>query len=737
MCRCLLRGITTTTLRPGGAFPADVDEAAAGHGAADESDPSAAESQSESDDSDASDASESGRENVHPRLDGAAGSAGAVPSEVARLPEVTVPIPMLSATLQPVLAQVDGLYQDDARATLEAGGKYDFLKDLGFTLPIRGTVVRESSETYVCARTGARQLVGGKDVRFVNRRGDIALWIHQRHLKQSDLEYQLEHSHLPFFVLRVLRVDARDAGPRDPDVTLELQSELSNFAPYQVTHTLSGWKRDLTERVGTWLTHVVSGRMQVFPVDAPPALGKNKQVSHGAAVQIDWRGLVGSCSLQGALPASVLSGPSLVVHLLPGVEHRAFLTAAVRSAYLHAGSAQWACRVELAPLLAHPKDRQTTLLPVDRAPLAPSVHVLFVAAHTTGSSLLLTWSKDYIDGSGLHGDVHRPVRPGDDSMARVLQELVGRRTGLCIVLLCCGLSEAELRSLARFCRKTACAVVLPGGPQVLYLSPLDPTLREFSNLADAYTRVAVQLGGPVPAEVGLEMARALLPATSLLPHPPIYLGPCGQRHVLSATERPPRPPTAAASLQIKESSPSVAMEIEEECQLVPVQARDSTGKVRKVRIHCKKNCKVPSPHAQLRTVEPVEHAKLAELASSLPPTVRSHLVAETMWACTAEVSSLGRCTVLFTCVNMFGGDAAVYRKRTINIGRNLKATKSAAADPKPLADAAWLLHDVSSADAEELLRLFYVSTKRQPSASPALVTKPRKVFVLTEAAPHD
>jgi len=75
------------------------------------------------------------------------------------------------------------------------------------------------------------------------------------------------------------------------------------------------------------------------------------------------------------------------------------------------------------------------------------------------------------------------------------------------VLLCCGLSEPELCHLERLCGKTDCFLVLPGAPTVEYTSPLDLTLREFSNLVDAYTRVAVQLDGLIPANVGLQMAR--------------------------------------------------------------------------------------------------------------------------------------------------------------------------------------------------------------------------------------
>ena len=114
---------------------------------------------------------------------------------------------------------------------------------------------------------------------------------------------------------------------------------------------------------------------------------------------------------------------------------------------------------------------------------------------------------------------------------------------------------------------------------------------------------------------------------------------------------------------------------------------------------------------------------------------------------------LGRCTLLLTCLSMCGSD---YRKHTVHLGRDLESTEAealagafsppeavaavaaaAALYPKPLADAAWLLHDVSSAAAEELLRLLCVSTKRQPPASlMQLGTKSRKVpvFVRTVTA---
>jgi hypothetical protein len=163
------------------------------------------------------------------------------------------------------------------------------------------------------------------------------------------------------------------------------------------------------------------------------------------------------------------------------------------------------------------------------------------------------------------------------------------------------------------------------------------------------------------------------------------------------------------------------------------------------------------PYAQLRAVKLVAPAELAVLKSSLPCTVQKHLAAETLMAYTAEVSvdaaCLGRCTLLFTCLSMCGSN---YRKHTMNHGRDLKknstkakalagafsppeapaaaaAAAAAALDPKPLADAAWLLHDVSSADAEQLLRLFCTSTKRPLPASLMLGTKSRKVFVRTAA----
>ena len=266
----------------------------------------------------------------------------------------------------------------------------------------------------------------------------------------------------------------------------------------------------------------------------------------------------------------------------------------------------------------------------------------------------------------------------------------------------------------------------------------------------------------------------------------LYLGPYGQRHVplgsamqqLQQQPSPSSPPLAeptTVSLP-PESSSSIAVQPSPLTESLPSEsasmvrtkidegkrsplsgrASDSIGKVRKERTHCKGMDKKKQkkskkkPCAQLRAVKLVAPAELAVLKPSLPRTVQKHLAAETVMAYTAEVSvaagCLGRCTLLFTCLSMCGSD---YRKHTVNLGRDLESTEAealagafsppeaaaaaAALYPKP-ADAAWLLHDVSSADAEELLRLFCVSTKRQPPASLMLGTKSRKVFVRTAAA---
>ena len=637
-------------------------------------------------------------------------------------------LPVLSATLQTISA-VNSPYRAEAQAQLQAGGQFDF-KSLGFVLAVRN-VVRESKETYADVRTGVLQLIGGKDVRFVTR-GRRSVWIHQRHLEQSDMLYELEHSHLPFVVRRVLRVEVGADGG-SPMVTLEMQSELSNFTPYEVTHTLAGWKRDLTPQVGRWVECIASRREGPLPAEVPVALGKlvhnvRSMTDEGA---LDWHRLLAACSL-GCVPILTHSGPTLVIHLLPGVEHRAYFELLVSSWFIQAP--HWRSRIQLAPHLAHPKPDQTSLLPSELPSLAASVRGLFVAAHTDGRGLVLSWPPNYMPNSGLCADVHRPgeERESQDSMARGLQELIGQRRGLFIVLLCCGLSEPELRSLERLCGKTDCFLVLPGAPTVEYTSPLDLTLREFSNLVDAYTRVAVQLNGLIPANVGLQMARELLPATSRQRHPPIFVGPRDGRTPLGVVpevvaaeppawlqSRPAAPPQPLVEIVEPVAQRTPQPRVDEE-RAVHRRAYDKVRKERPTFDWRVRGGKAPVQHvAQLRAVQLAP----AELLTTLPRVAQQHIAAQHMVACTAEVHGfIGPRTLLFTCQGLDGGDKEAYRKRTVN----LKARLNPASSPSQ----PWQQHHVSSADVEELLRLYCLSVARP--APPELVRKANKMFVLQE-----
>lgn len=606
------------------------------------------------------------------------------------------------------------------RAQIIRTNKYAFMEDLGFTLPHRN-VVRESTETSVDRRTRQRRHIGGKEVQFLTAHRQC-VWIHERHLLQSDMEYELQHSQLPFFVLSVVRVERNEAGT-DLMVTLELQSELSTFSPYTVTHTLAGWKQDLTREIGAWVELVASRRDgAVLPVQAPVALGTTVNSVSRSQEQVEWRSL----ATRVAAPATTQSDPTLVIHLLPGVEHRGFLAGAVGMRYAHGGE-MWASRVQLAPQLAHPEVGQKSLLPRTLAPLADSVQVLFVAVHTDGDGLVLTWAKDYALDCGLVGDMVRPCEAHTgDSMARLLQELIGARKGLSIVLLCCGVSEVELRHLTRLCRKVECCVVLPGAARVEYLSPFDPTLREFSSLADAWTRVAVQLGGPIPPVAALEMSREILQATSLRAQPPLFLAPNGARRVLSAAAK-----AAAYELADLTSEPAkllpelsgVLREAHTEAEAPGPAAAQSGeeqrstnyGKVRKQSSRRAKRHGGGNPGvthtAQLSAVQ----MGSADLLPRLHPSVQAHLGAKQLAVLTAQVAGTdGRRTLLFACQGMDGSDHDAYRKRTVNYGRDLQAV------------GAQLLH-VSSADAAQLEQVLRSSSV---GFNAPLVVSVRKVFML-------
>jgi len=355
------------------------------------------------------------------------------------------------------------------------------------------------------------------------------------------------------------------------------------------------------------------------------------------------------------------------------------------------------------------------------------------------------------------------------------------------------LAEAASREMAQLTEAVACMVGADASTADRVST--DMVMQLAAELMPRLTRAGSDyltlLFTPEGSRICLSSSACLLPsaAVTAVQLPPeceskLHLGPYGQRHVLSGSTMqqlqqqpsPSSPPLAepmTVSLPPVESSSSIAVQSSPPTEPLPSEsasmvrtkidegkrsslsgrASDSVGKVRKERTHCKgmdkkkQNKSKKKPCAQLRAVKLVAPAELAVLKSSLPGTVQNHLAAETLMAYTAEVSvdaaCLGRCTLLFTCLSMCGSS---YRNHTINHGRDLKPKAKALAGafsppeapaalyPKPLADAAWLLHDVSSADAEELLRLFCVSTKRQPPASLMLGTKSRKVFVRTAAA---
>ena len=289
------------------------------------------------------------------------------------------------------------------------------------------------------------------------------------------------------------------------------------------------------------------------------------------------------------------------------------------------------------------------------------------------------------------------------------------------------MSEVELHHLTRLCRKVECCVVLPGATRVEYLSPFDPTWREFSSLADAWTRVAVQLGGPIPPVAALEMSREILQATSLRAQPPLFLAPNGARHVLSAAAK-----AAAYELAELTSEPAKLLselsgehrELRTEvnhklpgsagAQSKLGEERTSYGKVRKQPFGAKRhgggNPGV-THKAQLSAVQ----MGSAELLPRLHPSVQAHLGAKQLAVLTAQVAGTdGRRTLLFACQGMDGSDYDAYRKRTVNYGRDLQAV------------GAQLLH-VSSADAAQLEQVLRSSSV---GFNAPLVVSVRKVFML-------
>lgn len=404
--------------------------------------------------------------------------------------------------------------------------------------------------------------------------------------------------------------------------------------------------------------------------------------------------------------------------------------------------------MELAPIVPHarPSSKDELLCTSRLQPLPLSTLVVLLIAHSTHIGLTVRWKPGYATDDGLSGDHEFPMigaSSSGDSMARLLRLVVGTRSGLCIVLLSCGLSEAEIDSLVGVCLERKCHLVLSTARDVPYANMMDPTLSEFTRLALGYMQVAHLLRGrsqmtgcpfAIPTEAAFAMAQTALGNTSLTyaSSPPLFISACGvKRYVTGAASSGLVPlassaPAAMPSLLAGSCKTDLAatehieMQVDEATMVSSLPSSASSipgtsGKILKERFSSKRHGggRRPKQHvSQLRAVE----MGSSELIATLPSVAKKQVAANIMLAYTAEVVGLvGRRTLLFTCQGMGGGDHDSYRKRTVNLGRDLKRQSS---DMKRLS--------VSSADVEQLVQLYCLSSR----FNAPLVHRSHQVFVL-------
>jgi hypothetical protein len=301
-----------------------------------------------------------------------------------------------------------------------------------------------------------------------------------------------------------------------------------SFSPYELRDTLQGFEKYLNEGIFKWLAGIKlridnEGEDAVLPQDLPEELGAPLvQCARRGGRLVDWLSMLKSNRSEPYRS----SGPQHVLHIAPGVANRELWTNVFHGwATFCDAKHEWFKCVELAPPLPPPTG--TAQLPdakfVDRLP--DSTGILTVVAHND----FLKWLA---------------VKSEGVSMVDLLRLLVGSRQGLIILLLCCGLSKAEVRRLRKLCRATRCHIIYSTEPKLRYMESGNPIPHEFAELAKGFTRIHANLP-PSSAEPLTEpelsietvcaVAKYLLPQSSLMDHPPHWIDPTGEEHVIGSS----------------------------------------------------------------------------------------------------------------------------------------------------------------------------------------------------------